>query len=34
MKIGVAGRINDWLNKVPESSKSGGGKPFVSHLGD
>ncbi|XP_028306157.1 caldesmon 1a isoform X2 [Gouania willdenowi] len=24
MKTGVAGRINDWLNKTPESNKSGG----------
>ncbi|XP_023666093.2 uncharacterized protein [Paramormyrops kingsleyae] len=34
MKIGVAGRINDWLNKVPESSKSGGGKPVDLRPGD
>ncbi|XP_028251238.1 caldesmon 1a isoform X3 [Parambassis ranga] len=28
MKTGVAGRINDWLNKTPESGKiSGGGRP-------
>ncbi|CAL8318490.1 unnamed protein product [Lota lota] len=28
VKIGVAGRINDWLNKTPESGKtSGGGRP-------
>ncbi|XP_077565978.1 caldesmon 1a isoform X2 [Stigmatopora nigra] len=25
---GVAGRINDWLNKTPESAKSQGGKPM------
>ncbi|XP_077449674.1 caldesmon 1a isoform X3 [Stigmatopora argus] len=25
---GVAGRINDWLNKTPESAKSSGGKPM------
>ncbi|XP_057711017.1 caldesmon 1a isoform X2 [Corythoichthys intestinalis] len=24
---GVAGRINDWLNKTPESAKSSGGRP-------
>ncbi|XP_054480253.1 caldesmon 1a isoform X6 [Anoplopoma fimbria] len=27
MKTGVAGRINDWLNKTPESGKMSGGKP-------
>uniref|UniRef100_A0A8C5F8L9 Non-muscle caldesmon n=1 Tax=Gadus morhua TaxID=8049 RepID=A0A8C5F8L9_GADMO len=28
VKIGVAGRINDWLNKTPESGKTaGGGRP-------
>uniref|UniRef100_A0A672ZPY8 Caldesmon 1b n=1 Tax=Sphaeramia orbicularis TaxID=375764 RepID=A0A672ZPY8_9TELE len=27
MKTGVAGRINDWLNKTPESSKTSGGRP-------
>ncbi|XP_071780584.1 caldesmon 1a isoform X4 [Centroberyx gerrardi] len=27
MKIGVAGRINDWLNKTPESGKTAGGRP-------
>lgn len=27
MKTGVAGRINDWLNKTPESGKSSGGRP-------
>uniref|UniRef100_A0A667YMS1 Caldesmon 1b n=1 Tax=Myripristis murdjan TaxID=586833 RepID=A0A667YMS1_9TELE len=27
MKIGVAGRINDWLNKTPESVKTTGGRP-------
>uniref|UniRef100_A0A8C5HBV3 Caldesmon 1 n=1 Tax=Gouania willdenowi TaxID=441366 RepID=A0A8C5HBV3_GOUWI len=31
MKTGVAGRINDWLNKTPESNKSGG-KPSVRPL--
>ncbi|XP_034529564.1 caldesmon 1a isoform X5 [Notolabrus celidotus] len=27
MKTGVAGRINDWLNKTPESGKTSGGRP-------
>ncbi|XP_023205519.1 non-muscle caldesmon-like isoform X4 [Xiphophorus maculatus] len=27
IKTGVAGRINDWLNKTPESGKTSGGKP-------
>ncbi|XP_041833423.1 caldesmon 1a isoform X2 [Melanotaenia boesemani] len=27
MKTGVAGRINEWLNKTPESSKTPGGRP-------
>ncbi|XP_040885627.1 caldesmon 1a isoform X2 [Toxotes jaculatrix] len=27
MKTGVAGRINDWLNKTPESGKASGGRP-------
>ncbi|XP_022074523.1 caldesmon 1a isoform X4 [Acanthochromis polyacanthus] len=27
MKTGVAGRINDWLNKTPESGKTAGGRP-------
>ncbi|XP_037316265.2 caldesmon 1a isoform X5 [Pungitius pungitius] len=27
MKTGVAGRINDWLNKTPESGKTLGGRP-------
>ncbi|XP_034381987.1 caldesmon 1a isoform X2 [Cyclopterus lumpus] len=27
MKTGVAGRINDWLNKTPESGKTPGGRP-------
>uniref|UniRef100_A0A3Q3IXX3 Caldesmon 1b n=1 Tax=Monopterus albus TaxID=43700 RepID=A0A3Q3IXX3_MONAL len=31
MKTGVAGRINDWLNKTPESGKTPGGRPAVSH---
>ncbi|KAJ3611990.1 hypothetical protein NHX12_020269, partial [Muraenolepis orangiensis] len=31
VKIGVAGRINDWLNKTPESGKTtGGGRPAFS----
>lgn len=33
MKIGVAGRINDWLNKTPES-KSPGGRPADLKPGD
>lgn len=31
IKTGVAGRINDWLNKTPESGKTSGGKPTVGH---
>ncbi|KAM6962274.1 caldesmon 1a isoform 2-T3 [Tautogolabrus adspersus] len=27
IKTGVAGRINDWLNKTPESGKTPGGRP-------
>eukprot|EP00066_Takifugu_rubripes_P027586 XP_011616852.1 PREDICTED: non-muscle caldesmon-like [Takifugu rubripes] len=27
MKTGVAGRINEWLNKTPESGKTSGGRP-------
>ncbi|XP_031721715.1 caldesmon 1a [Anarrhichthys ocellatus] len=27
MKTGVAGRINDWLNKTPEGGKTSGGRP-------
>ncbi|XP_061920468.1 caldesmon 1a isoform X2 [Entelurus aequoreus] len=27
IKSGVAGRINDWLNKTPESSKASAGRP-------
>ncbi|XP_047245553.1 caldesmon 1a isoform X3 [Girardinichthys multiradiatus] len=27
IKTGVAGRINDWLNKTPESGKTSGGRP-------
>ncbi|XP_071189180.1 non-muscle caldesmon-like isoform X2 [Salvelinus alpinus] len=33
MKIGVAGRINDWLNKTPES-KTPGGRPADLKPGD
>uniref|UniRef100_A0A3Q2QI48 Caldesmon 1b n=1 Tax=Fundulus heteroclitus TaxID=8078 RepID=A0A3Q2QI48_FUNHE len=29
IKTGVAGRINDWLNKTPESGKTSGGRPTV-----
>uniref|UniRef100_A0A3Q4AG68 Caldesmon 1b n=1 Tax=Mola mola TaxID=94237 RepID=A0A3Q4AG68_MOLML len=29
IKTGVAGRINDWLNKTPESVKTPGGRPAV-----
>lgn len=29
MKTGVAGRINEWLNKTPESGKTPGGRPSV-----
>nr|XP_057934041.1 caldesmon 1a isoform X3 [Doryrhamphus excisus] len=28
IKTGVAGRINDWLNKTPESGKASGGRPL------
>ncbi|KAM6984798.1 uncharacterized protein FYW47_018091 [Aplochiton taeniatus] len=34
MKIGVAGRINDWLNKTPESGKTLGGRPADLKPGD
>uniref|UniRef100_A0A3Q3LLA0 Caldesmon 1b n=1 Tax=Mastacembelus armatus TaxID=205130 RepID=A0A3Q3LLA0_9TELE len=34
MKTGVAGRINDWLNKTPESGKTSGGRPAVSRHGN
>lgn len=30
IKVGVAGRINDWLNKTPETGKMSGGRPTVS----
>ncbi|XP_047245552.1 caldesmon 1a isoform X2 [Girardinichthys multiradiatus] len=29
IKTGVAGRINDWLNKTPESGKTSGGRPTM-----
>lgn len=31
IKVGVAGRINDWLNKTPETSKTPGGRPVVGY---
>ncbi|KAL2103057.1 hypothetical protein ACEWY4_002225 [Coilia grayii] len=34
IKVGVAGRINDWLNKTPESGKSPGGRPVDLKPGD
>ncbi|KAJ8382842.1 hypothetical protein SKAU_G00036200 [Synaphobranchus kaupii] len=34
MKIGVAGRINDWLNKTPEPGKTAGGMPADLKPGD
>ncbi|KAJ8262271.1 hypothetical protein GJAV_G00164530 [Gymnothorax javanicus] len=34
MKIGVAGRINDWLNKTPEPGKPASGKPADLKPGD
>uniref|UniRef100_A0A4W4DX91 Caldesmon 1b n=1 Tax=Electrophorus electricus TaxID=8005 RepID=A0A4W4DX91_ELEEL len=34
IKVGVAGRINDWLNKTPESSKTPGGIPADLKRGD
>uniref|UniRef100_A0A9J8BNC9 Non-muscle caldesmon n=1 Tax=Cyprinus carpio carpio TaxID=630221 RepID=A0A9J8BNC9_CYPCA len=30
IKVGVAGRINDWLNKTPETGKTSGGRPAIS----
>ncbi|KAM4569327.1 caldesmon 1a isoform 3-T5 [Odontesthes bonariensis] len=33
IKTGVAGRINDWLNKTPES-KTAGGRPVVAGRGE
>ncbi|XP_059366725.1 non-muscle caldesmon-like isoform X2 [Carassius carassius] len=29
IKVGVAGRINDWLNKTPETGKMSGGRPAI-----
>lgn len=34
IKVGVAGRINDWLNKTPEASKTPGGRPMDLKPGD
>uniref|UniRef100_A0AAY4AUM3 Non-muscle caldesmon n=1 Tax=Denticeps clupeoides TaxID=299321 RepID=A0AAY4AUM3_9TELE len=34
MKIGVAGRINDWLNKTPEAVRTPGGRPADLKPGD
>ncbi|XP_075967496.1 caldesmon 1a isoform X3 [Anarhichas minor] len=34
MKTGVAGRINDWLNKTPEGGKTSGGRPTVAGRGE
>ncbi|XP_060759164.1 caldesmon 1a isoform X3 [Neoarius graeffei] len=34
IKVGVAGRINDWLNKTPETSKTPGGRPVDLKPGD
>ncbi|TSK13227.1 ADP-ribosylation factor-like protein 1 [Bagarius yarrelli] len=34
IKVGVAGRINDWLNKTPEASKTAGGRPVDLKPGD
>ncbi|XP_051544180.1 caldesmon 1a isoform X3 [Myxocyprinus asiaticus] len=34
IKVGVAGRINDWLNKTPESGKMSGGRPVDLKPGD
>ncbi|XP_066580722.1 non-muscle caldesmon isoform X2 [Amia ocellicauda] len=34
LKFGVASRINDWLNKTPESGKAAGGKPADLKPGD
>ncbi|XP_053364536.1 caldesmon 1a isoform X1 [Clarias gariepinus] len=34
IKVGVAGRINDWLNKTPEASKTPGGRPVDLKPGD
>ncbi|XP_051745890.1 caldesmon 1a isoform X3 [Ctenopharyngodon idella] len=34
IKVGVAGRINDWLNKTPETGKMSGGRPADLKPGD
>ncbi|XP_051974144.1 non-muscle caldesmon-like isoform X1 [Xyrauchen texanus] len=34
IKVGVAGRINDWLNKTPETGKMSGGRPVDLKPGD
>ncbi|XP_076861047.1 caldesmon 1a isoform X4 [Brachyhypopomus gauderio] len=34
IKVGVAGRINDWLNKTPEAGKTPGGMPADLKRGD
>ncbi|XP_051976873.1 non-muscle caldesmon-like isoform X2 [Xyrauchen texanus] len=34
IKVGVAGRINDWLNKTPEMGKMSGGRPVDLKPGD
>ncbi|XP_043092954.1 caldesmon 1a isoform X3 [Puntigrus tetrazona] len=34
IKVGVAGRINDWLNKTPEMGKMAGGRPADLKPGD
>lgn len=34
IKVGVAGRINDWLNKTPEMGKMSGGRPADLKPGD
>ncbi|XP_077091124.1 caldesmon 1a isoform X1 [Siphateles boraxobius] len=34
IKVGVAGRINDWLNKTPETGKMSGGRPTDLKPGD
>lgn len=34
IKVGVAGRINDWLNKTPEAGKTSGGRPVDLKPGD
>ncbi|XP_030630522.1 caldesmon 1a [Chanos chanos] len=34
IKVGVASRINDWLNKTPETGKTSGGRPMDLKPGD